>query len=316
MNYFWEIIIRPVLEALEPKILVEIGSDYGLNTRKLLEFCERHGAKLYVIDPLPKYDVAAWQERYGEHLVFHRALSLDALPAIDRFDVVLIDGDHNWYTVFNELKLIEERCKASSHPFPLVMLHDVGWPYGRRDLYYDPDNIPDKYLKPYEKKGIRPGSVNLVEDGGLNQDFNNAVSENGPQNGVLTAVEDFLRETEQALELVKVSGLHGLGMLIPLQLKKQNAQLAQFFEVLELSPTINRYIEMLEGARLETEIRWEELRTAYERLKDRDKKLKAKNERVVSQNRRLKQRLNEIESSRSWRSLSKLLRIKEKVLGR
>ena len=41
--------------------------------------------------------------------------SLDALapdagigPGV-RFDCILIDGDHNWYTVFNELRLIRER---------------------------------------------------------------------------------------------------------------------------------------------------------------------------------------------------------------
>ena len=30
------------------------------------------------------------------------------------------------------------RCPRAGAPLPVLVLHDVGWPYGRRDLYYDP----------------------------------------------------------------------------------------------------------------------------------------------------------------------------------
>ena len=63
MRRFWDTIIEPVLEALQPQRIVEIGSDRGFNTRNLLEYWQRSDAKLHVIDPLPKRDVAAWQER-------------------------------------------------------------------------------------------------------------------------------------------------------------------------------------------------------------------------------------------------------------
>ena len=180
---------------LQPKILVEIGSSHGENTKNLLEFCQQTDAKLHVIDPLPKYSVSSWQERYGDHLIFHSTLSLNALPLIDHFDVVLIDGDHNWYTVFNELKLIERQCAQSSRPFPLVMLHDIAWPYGRRDLYYDPQTIPDAYRQPYESKGLKLETTGLLENEGLNQGLFNASHEGGAHNGVLTAVEDFVDQT-------------------------------------------------------------------------------------------------------------------------
>ena len=38
--------------------------------------------------------------------VFHRDLSLDVLDRCGAFDVALIDGDHNWYTVYNELRVL------------------------------------------------------------------------------------------------------------------------------------------------------------------------------------------------------------------
>ena len=296
MHQLWDTIVEPVLEALQPKTLVEIGSDQGFNTRNLLEFCQQHDAVLHVIDPLPKYDVVAWQEQYGKHLVFHKALSLDALPTIDRFDAVLIDGDHNWYTVFNELKLIEDRCKDSSRDFPLVMLHDIGWPYGRRDLYYDPETIPEEYRKPYKQSGMRPESEELVEDGGLNRNLANAVTENGPRNGVLTAVEDFLEETEHVIELMQLPGLHGLGILVPSKLKEQNAELAEVLGVLDLPPTVARYIELIEEARLGEEIGRREHNARSERLETRLEKEKSKLEKEKSQLRKQKSKLREQKS--------------------
>ena len=77
--------------------------------------------------------------------------------------MVLIDGDHNWYTVLSELETIERLCDERGQGFPLVLLHDIGWPYGRRDLYYDPASIPEEHRKPYDKKGMLPGVPGLVE---------------------------------------------------------------------------------------------------------------------------------------------------------
>jgi len=266
MHRFWNTIIEPVLEKLQPKSIVEIGSDNGKNTRNLLEFCERTGATLHAVDPLPKFDVVDWQERYKDIFIFHQSLSLNAIPKIDGFDVILIDGDHNWYTVFNELRLIEKKCTNLKQPFPLVMLHDTGWPYGRRDLYYDPETIPPTYLKPYKKKGMKPGSAELLEKGGLNSHLCNAIYENDLQNGVLTAIEDFMEESEQELEFVKVLALHGLGILFPLQLKEKNAELQKFFKALTMSPVVAGFLEQVEKSLIEVTIGREEKGKALKEL--------------------------------------------------
>ncbi|HJQ29137.1 MAG TPA: class I SAM-dependent methyltransferase [Rubrobacter sp.] len=265
MQRFWETVIEPIFEAMQPKIIMEIGSDQGGNTENLLEFCRKSGSTLHVIDPAPGYDVSEWQREHGEHLVFHKDLSLAALPSVEHFDAVLIDGDHNWYTVFNELKTIERLCDERSREFPLVMLHDIGWPYGRRDLYYDPDSIPEEHRKPYEKKGMLPGVESLLDKGGLNQHLHNAVRENAPRSGVLTAVEDFMEESDLQLELTRLPGIHGLGVLIPSQLIDSNAQLADFLEQLRFSPFVQRYIEGVEKARLENQIIQQEERVNHRR---------------------------------------------------
>lgn len=271
MHRSWEDVIEPILEAVKPNVIVEIGSDYGPNTRNILKFCERAGGKLHVVDPLPKYDVAEWQERHGERLVFHPDLSLAAIPKIDGSDVVLIDGDHNWYTVFNELREIEKRCAELSRPFPLVMLHDVGWPYARRDLYYAPETIPAEYRQPYTRGGLMPGSSRILKDGGLNRHLDHATREGGPRNGVLTAAEDFARETDRELELTVVPGLHGLGVLTPSSLKARNQELARFLDTLDAAfepPSIAaRSVERVEAARLEAEIKQQEHTAAREKLR-------------------------------------------------
>ena len=59
-------------------------------------------------------------------------MSLDELPRLEKMDAVIIDGDHNWYSVYNELKLLARQVEKGG-PFPLSFVHDVGWPYGRRD---------------------------------------------------------------------------------------------------------------------------------------------------------------------------------------
>lgn len=266
MYHFWDTVIEPALDLLQPQVVVEIGSDYGPNTRNLLEFCQKSGAKLHVIDPAPKYDVAEWNSQYGDVAVFHQSLSLDILPSIEKFDVVLIDGDHNWYTVFNELKLIEDRSREDSRPFPLILLHDVGWPYGRRDSYYDPDNIPEDYRQPYDRKGMRTGIAELVDEGGLNRGFPNALREGGPRNGVLTAVEDFLDQSEQKIELVRVQGIYGLGILVPGYVK---ARIDGFLKALDPSPNITRHIGRVEEARLVAEMKRQENEAELRRLQNR-----------------------------------------------
>lgn len=255
MLHFWETVVRPSLEALEPRCIVEIGSDRGYNTRNLLRFCRENGATLHVIDPVPKYEVCDWQREYGGAFVPHLSPSLDVLPEMDEMDVVLVDGDHNWYTVFNELRTIESRCAELSLPFPLVLLHDVGWPYGRRDLYYDPENIPESYRRPHAQKGLLRNSNEAVEEGGLNPHLHNALQEGEPESGVLTAVEDFLTGTSERLELIQVPGLYGLAMMVREDLVQENRRFSRLLEDLRVTPTVHRHVEILEEDRVDAMIR-------------------------------------------------------------
>ena len=129
-------------------------------------------------------------------------------------DAALIDGDHNWYTVYNELRLLAEGARRHGTPLPVLILHDVLWPYGRRDLYYAPEQIPEEFRQPYATKGMRPGSKKLLDRGGLNPTMCNALEEGGPRNGVMTAVDDFIAEHDRPLRVVVLPIYFGLAIVV------------------------------------------------------------------------------------------------------
>lgn len=255
MYPYLDIIIEPLLKIVQPDCMIEIGCESGHTTKRLLAFCEQHQAVLHGIDPSPLFDSEEWKIRSGKRFIFHRMTSLQALPLIHDYNVVLIDGNHNWYTVYHELKLIEKEFISSSRIFPFVLLHDVGWPYGRRDMYYNPETIPEEFRHPIARMGIHPNSDKLLPQGGINSSFYNAVHENGPRNGVLTAVEDFQREFRFPLELLVIPGFHGLGILFPSELKHNNPALGRFLDSWNLPDGHRRYLGILEEARLHLAIR-------------------------------------------------------------
>lgn len=211
MNRFWNKVILPIIKGINAKHIVEIGCFTGENTKNILKYCTKNNAKLSAIDPKPAFNIAQWNRIYKNNFSFHKDTSLNALPLIKDYDIVLIDGDHNWYTVYNELKIIEKF--NINKVFPIVLLHDVAWPYARRDVYYNPNNIPNSYLHPYKKLGMVPNQSDLVEKGGINWSLNNAIYEGGSKNGVLTAVEDFFKETNMSLTFKMTDKSNGLGII-------------------------------------------------------------------------------------------------------
>ena len=129
-------------------------------------------------------------------------------------DLILLDGDHNWHTVYTELQLLFACAVRHDVPPPLVLFHDVAWPYARRDMYYDPQAIPDALRHDWAYRGVVRGQSDLAE-GGLNGSLRNALHEGGLRNGVLTGIEDFIASWPEPLELTCLPFFNGLGLLIP-----------------------------------------------------------------------------------------------------
>ena len=247
---FWPIAIAPVLEAGHVRRLVEIGALRGENTQQIID---RLGpeTELHVIDPVPDFDPQEHIDRFAGQYVFHQDLSVNVLGGLPPMDAALIDGDHNWYTVYNELRLLREVARSNEAPLPLMVLHDVLWPYGRRDLYYDPENIPVEFRHPWANRGIRLGQSELAKGkGGLNPTMCNATHEGGPRNGVMTALEDWMAEHDRPLRMVLLPVYFGLAIVVEEERLERQPALAEALDHLETAEGRQELLLMTEEMRL------------------------------------------------------------------
>jgi cephalosporin hydroxylase len=245
----WEVAIAPVLHAAGARRVVEIGALRGENTVKMLHDLGPE-AVIHVIDPVPDFDPEEHARQFKGRYFFHKALSLEVLPTLEPVDAALIDGDHNWYTVYNELKLLAKTARNEGAPLPVFVLHDVGWPYGRRDLYYAPEQIPDEFRQPYAQKGMSPRNKRLVPRGGLNPTMHNAELEGGPHNGVMTAVDDFVSEYDRPLRRVHIPSYFGLEIIVDEERIAKAPALAAALDRLESSEGRLELLRVSEDVRL------------------------------------------------------------------
>jgi hypothetical protein len=194
------------LEAVEAKSVVEVGAYAGDLTGLLLQWAAGAGARVWAVDPAPQKELVAL-DAARDDLELIRETSHGALRSIALPDAVIIDGDHNYYTVSEELRIIGERAAGAA--LPLLLFHDVCWPHGRRDDYFAPELIAPEHRHPMaEGGGLFPGIPGVRADG-LPYRWP-AAREGGPRNGVLTAVEDFVN-LRGGLRLAVVPAFFGFG---------------------------------------------------------------------------------------------------------
>ncbi|HEY5972152.1 MAG TPA: class I SAM-dependent methyltransferase [Pseudoxanthomonas sp.] len=214
MVRFWHRFIHPVISTVKPDRIMEIGADSGWTTQHILAYCRVHGCKADIVDPAPRPSLHDVLAQFGDEYRYHPFKSIHAIPQIDAPDVALLDGDHNWSTVYRELTLIFARAAETGVRPPVIMFHDCAWPYARRDMYYSPEDLPATERHPYAYRGLLPGEPELTEDG-MNGMLANALHEGGPRNGVLTGIEDFIASVPTNISLYKLPFFNGLGIFVP-----------------------------------------------------------------------------------------------------
>lgn len=215
MIRFWDRFLSPLITLVKPQRILEVGADNGWNTRRILAYCRENGVHADIVDPAPRpglHEVFAEYDA-GEYR-YYPYKSIHAIPQVAAPDVALLDGDHNWATVYSELRLLFARAAESKVPAPIVLFHDVAWPYARRDMYYAPEDLPLSERQPYAYSGVLPGVSELVEHG-MNAMLANALHEGGPRNGVLTGIEDFIASLSQPVHFNVLPFFNGLGILVP-----------------------------------------------------------------------------------------------------
>ena len=260
IGQFGEVSRRP-LEIVAPRRIVEIGGEEGGFTAAMAEWAHRAGAEMITIDPAPSAVLRELSERYDEHTLVD-GFSPAALEGLEPADLYVVDGDHNYAVVKEEVERILTVTADAAHP-ALVMLHDVAWPCARRDFYYGPRQLEPEDLHPHSfGAGLTATEVEPREGKGFrgSGDFAIAIESGGERNGVLTAVEDAI-ESREGLELHIIPAIFGLGFLFPsdapwagelrelltplesselLALLERN-RLALYMHVLELQDELARY---------------------------------------------------------------------------
>ena len=139
------------LDAIQAKSVLEVGSYKGELTSDLLAWAEGSGASIAGLDPEPPDELLELGKQRPE-LELVLKTSHDALAEIEFPDAIVIDGDHNYFTLREELRIIGERAPGAE--IPLLMFHDVAWPHARRDTYYVPERIPEEHRQPLAARGL------------------------------------------------------------------------------------------------------------------------------------------------------------------
>lgn len=213
MREFDEVIFQ-IAERIELRGVLEIGGETGAFTERLLAFCASRSVKMLTIDPKPREELME---------LARASTTLDLLigysiPHLEEHgtdaNLILLDGDHNYYTVSSELALLDRAWKARDIA-GVMLLHDVGFPHGRRDSYYDPTTIPEAQRRAFSfKHGVNFSSNKPVLGRGFRGEgvFAWAMHEDSEHSGVLTAVEDFVKSRPE-YTFRKIDAVFGLGAL-------------------------------------------------------------------------------------------------------
>jgi methyltransferase family protein len=237
------------LNAARVGSVVEVGAQHGSFTRELLDWAAP-SVRVAAVDPAPEPELVALAAA-EPRLELIDATSSEALRELPRFDAYVIDGDHNYFTVLEELRAVEA---AAEGEMPLVLMHDVGWPFARRDYYYEPSRIPENHRQPLAHYvRLVPWGEGIDEHIGITCAAV-AASEGGPQNGVLTAIEDFIADRRD-LRFARLAPFFGLGVLWPAD-AEWAGDVAAAVARLDGDPVIerlegNRIVQTLERDRLE-----------------------------------------------------------------
>lgn len=134
--------MKTYLAGIQSPRVLEIGLDKGMTTIPLVVFLTRvHKAFEFIgVDILLQDSLVITLNNIdyfeGQKVYLNQNNSLDILPSIckenRKFDLILIDGDHNYYTVKKELEYLADL----SHENTVVIIDDYHGRWADKDLWY------------------------------------------------------------------------------------------------------------------------------------------------------------------------------------
>ncbi len=248
MHRLFTALVAPLLDAVDPDIVIETGAGRGLLTRLLLTHSER--ATVHAVDPAPAFDAAQTAREHGSRLILHADTSTAVLRGLPPADLVILDGDPNYATVAGDLAAVASAATTAGTVPPVVILHHTEWPYGRRDGYHDAARLGADSLNEPVDAGVRPGHERPDEDG-LRLVPTVAASDRGERNGVRRALDAFAVDHPQWHQ-VNVPGLHGVAVLCPPERVAAHPDLAALFTQVGTAAFLADQVKRVELERITT----------------------------------------------------------------
>lgn len=217
--------------------VVEVGVESGQVSSI---YTELGAEKVYCIDPFPTDHLKATLAKNPALELVERP-SPAVLGELPPADLYVLDGDHNYAVVRGELDWL-----LKNTPDAVIAMHDVLWPWSRRDLYYEPSPLAPEDRHEPSSDGPTMWHDELSPAGfvGLGS-FTVAREAGGERNGVLTAVEDAIAAADEEWIFVVVPAVFGMGVLV----RKASAGAKKILDGLR-PYTSSRLLGMLENNRL------------------------------------------------------------------
>lgn len=167
--------IKNFLSQIQQPSVLEIGLDKGITTLPLLVFMARYhekfsfvGVDVLIQEPLMimlnNIDIS----KTNQLVALQQDSSLNVMPKLvesaSKFDLILLDGDHNYYTVSKELTYLEQLSNDNT----IVIIDDYHGRWANRDLWYAEregyENISQVTKKiETEKQGVKPAVDEFLE---------------------------------------------------------------------------------------------------------------------------------------------------------
>lgn len=148
-HFFQHLNLRKIILEKRPKVIVEVGAGNGDNTRLLAHLLDQYPFELHVIsdkkieglDPRIKWTTGISYKELAKY-------------ADGSIDLCIIDTDHNFWTLKEELRVVKDKISEGG----LMAFHDV-------DEFYHNNGMALSYWEgtPYPEKEI----LECVKFGGI-----------------------------------------------------------------------------------------------------------------------------------------------------
>lgn len=246
---YWSSLIEPLLNALEPRRILETGCGAGEVTRRLLDYCLQNEGELEAIESDTTARVGGWDTSTMAGLNLHLVPSAEVIGSLAGVDLALLDGDPNYATVLSDARALCRARKAEGKLPPVLLVARVGWPLARRDRYTDPQRLAPEEKHSMAKGGLWMRFQAIRAEGGYGPNQWYAEKEGGEKNGVRTALDTLLAE-QPGMSAIWIPGHEGMGVLYPTALVSVNPAFASWLQGWSLPAGVRRLLDSMELERL------------------------------------------------------------------